>query len=402
MVEQIIMRIESQVSTNFDFEHITPASGKSFPDQVRSCVEQLVRFMDPKNGVRYFVTQQTFFIVAASQQEYDTRSGIIRKALSALCGSRQPATSIVAQSPVPESEVVLELICTRASDHQRITYKRTGEIPYTVVDYGHFKAVHCAGLMGAPGDSITEAARKAFESAVAILREEGLSIHHIIRQWNYIEDIAFVKETGGAHQNYQDFNDVRAHYYDQGTFTHGYPAATGIGTDAGGVIIDFIALSESEQVQVRPIRNPGQVDAHRYSKEVLMGAAPGKCTPKFERAKVVSFSNSHYFYVSGTASILGEKTMHPGDVAKQTRTTIENIQRLFSSENQEAVGIRFEVDQIRFSHLRVYVKHQEDIPVVSKICEEKLNSSSYLYLESDVCREELLVEIEGVFTIHTS
>lgn len=402
MVEQIIMRIESQASTNFDFEHITPASGKSFPDQVRSCVEQLVRFMDPKNGVRYFVTQQTYFIAAASQEEYDTRSGIIRKALSALCGSRQPATSIVAQSPVPGSEVVLELICTQASDHQSITYKRTGEIPYTVVDYGHFKAVHCAGLMGAPGDSIAEAATKAFDSALEILREEGLSIHHIIRQWNYIEDIASVKETGGAHQNYQDFNDVRAHYYDMGTFTHGYPAATGIGTDAGGVIIDFIALSESEAVRVRPIRNPGQVDAHRYSEQVLMGAASGKCTPKFERAKVVSFGNSHYFYVSGTASILGEKTMHPGDVAKQTLTTIENIQRLFISENQDALGIRFEVDRIRFSHLRVYVKRQEDIPIVSKICEEKLNSSSYLYLESDVCREELLVEIEGVFTIHTS
>lgn len=402
MVEQIIMRIESQVSTNFDFEHIIPVTGKSFSDQVRSCVEQLVHFMDAKNGIRYFVTQQTFFIAARDSKEYEARSGVIRKALSALCGTRQAATSIVAQSPPPGSEVVLELICTKASEHHHIDYKNAGDIPYTVVDYGHFRAVHCAGLMGDPGDSVSEAAKKAFESAQKILRKEGLAIHHIIRQWNYIEDIAFVKGAGGARQNYQDFNDVRAHYYEMGTFKHGYPAATGIGMNAGGVIIDFIALSESPHVKIRPIMNPGQVDAHRYSGKVLMGAAPNKCTPKFERAKVVSFSDSHYFYVSGTASILGEKTMYPGDVAKQTLTTIKNIQRLFSNENQDALGIHFKVNQIQFSHLRVYVKYKEDIPVVSKICEEKLNSSSYLYLESDVCREELLVEIEGVFTIQST
>ncbi len=401
MVEQIIMRIESQASTNIDFEHITPARGKSFTDQVHSCVEQLVKFMDPRNGVRYFVTQQTFFIAARDGKEYQSRSSVIRKALSALCGTRQAATSIVAQSPVPGSEVVLELICTRASEHHSIAYKRAGDIPYTVVDYGHFKAVHCAGLMGDPGDSITMAANKAFESGLNILRQEGLSIHHIIRQWNYIEDIACVKEEGGTHQNYQEFNDVRTHYYEMGTFRNGYPAATGIGMNAGGVIIDFIALSESNHVAVSPIRNPGQVDAHRYSEKVLMGTDPNKSTPKFERAKLVSFAGNHYFYVSGTASILGEKTMYPGDVSKQTLTTIENIQRLFSKENQENLGIRFDVEKIRFSHLRVYVKHKEDVHLVSQICEEKLHSSSYLYLESDVCRDELLVEIEGVFTIHS-
>jgi hypothetical protein len=94
--------------------------------------------------------------------------------------------------------------------------------------------------------------------------------------------------------------------------------------------------------------------------------------------------------------------MYPGDVEKQTVTTIENIFRLFSRENQDEFGIHFDVSQIRFSHLRVYVKHQHDIPLVRKICQERLNSSSSLFLESDVCREELLVEIEGVFTVHQS
>ena len=81
---------------------------------------------------------------------------------------------------------------------------------------------------------------------------------------------------------------------------------TGIGMTTGGVIIGFIALSPSDQVSVKPIQNPGQIDAHRYSELVLKGTVSEglarKCTPKFERAKMVSIGSSHYIYVSGTAS----------------------------------------------------------------------------------------------------
>ncbi len=403
MVEQIIMRIGSQTSNNFDFEHIVPAPGKSFPEQVRNCIEQLSGFIYPSEEVRYFITQQTFFISAKTREEYDQRSALIREQLHKMCGADLPATSIVAQSPVAGSDVVLELICTKASENKKVTYKNHAGLQYTVVEYDDFKAVHCAGLMGGPGDTILESSIEAFEAGISILAAEGLSIHHIIRQWNYIENIAIVEGVAEEHQNYQVFNDVRSRYYDQGDFSTGYPAATGIGMDTGGVIIDFMALSESDQVQSKPIQNPGQIDAHRYSEEVLKGTPTGeaqqKCTPKFERAKLVTIGSKQYVYVSGTASILGEKTMHVGDVKKQTETTIDNIFRLFSEENQQALGISFEVSDIRFSHLRVYVKYQDDIPEVKKICLSKLNCNSSLFLVSDVCREDLLVEIEGVFTI---
>ena len=113
----------------------------------------------------------------------------------------------------------------------------------------------------------------------------------------------------------------------------------------------------------------------------------------------MTIGSRNYIYVSGTASILGEKTVHEGDVEKQTLTTIENIKRLFSRENQEKLGLDFDMDEIQFSHLRVYVKYKEDIPAVEKVCEAELNSKSSLYLVSDVCRENLLVEIEGVFNL---
>jgi enamine deaminase RidA (YjgF/YER057c/UK114 family) len=362
-------------------------------------VDQLDEFIRDEEERRYFITHQTFFISAKSREEYDVKAADIRTRMAKKCGTSLPATSIVAQSPAQGSDVVLELICTRENAEKKIVYKSHAGISYTVVQYHGFKAVHCGGLMGEAGDSIHASSVKAFEAATEILSLEGLSIHHIIRQWNYIENIAWLEDVEDSEQNYQIFNDVRAHYYDQGEFKFGYPAATGIGMDTGGVIIDFLALSESEQVKIKPIMNPGQIDAHRYSELVLEGNSARKCTPKFERAKLVTIGPRNYIYVSGTASILGEETVHVGDVEKQTVTTIENINRLFSKENQEKLGLDFDLSRIRFSHLRVYVKHMEDIPAVERICNRMLNCKSSLFLESDVCREDLLVEIEGVFTI---
>lgn len=397
MVEQIIMGSGSNTLNGFNFDHIVPASGADFNEQVRSCIEQLQEFIHQED-IRLFISQQTFFISAHSREEYEERSAIIRNQLSIHCGSSLPATSIVAQSPAGERAVVLELICTRAVPDKQVTYKSLSGVNYTVVSFRGYKCVHCAGLMGKADDSITEASERAFKQAVAILEAEGLSIKNIIRQWNYIENIAIVEDKN-APQNYQDFNDVRARYYDQVEFENGYPAATGIGQDTGGVIIGFIALSESDIINIRPIANPGQIDAHQYSELVLEGNSAQKCTPKFERAKLVTIGSRNYIYVSGTASILGEKTVHEGDVEKQTLTTIENIKRLFSKENQDKLGLDFDVAKIQFSHLRVYVKYKKDIPAVQKVCDSELNYKSSLFLESDVCRENLLVEIEGVFNV---
>jgi len=399
MVEQIIMRSGSNTLNGFNFDHIVPASGTDFKEQVRSCIEQLQEFLHQGEDKSLFVTQQTFFILARTREEYEERSTIIRNHLLSLCGTRLPATSIVAQPPAGDRDVVLELICTRDADDKKVTYKSLLGVNYTVIEYQGFKTVHCAGLMGNVGNTIADASERAFKMAVMILNAEGLSIKNIIRQWNYIENIALIEDMEDAPQNYQDFNDVRGKYYDQVQFEHGYPAATGIGQDTGGVIIGFIALSESDIISIKPIVNPGQIDAHKYSELVLEGSSNRKCTPKFERAKLVTIGSRNYIYVSGTASILGEKTVHEGDVEKQTLTTIENIKRLFSRENQDTLGLDFDVAKIQFSHLRVYVKFKKDIPAVQKVCDAELNCKSSLFLESDVCREDLLVEIEGVFTV---
>jgi len=394
------------LKTELEIESIRPAEGRSFGEQVESCIEQLSGFIFPQGETKYFIVQQTFFIAAKSRGEYEERSSLIREKVSACCGKMLPATSIVAQSPAHGSEVVLELISSKVAECTEVIYKSAGGFSYTVVNNSNFKVVHAAGLMGGPGDTIQESAEKAFRSAVAILDMEGLSIHHIIRQWNYVEDIADVKDPLRTTQNYQIFNDVRAKYYDSETFPGGYPAATGIGMTTGGVIIGFIAISDSDRIEAKPIRNPIQIDAHQYSDSVLVGKSTGimdeRCTPKFERGRMVVLNGTTNMYISGTASIVGEKIVYPDDVEKQTITSIENIFELFTRENQGELGVHFDVSQVEFSHLRIYVKNKEDFQAVEAICRSMLKSKSFLFLESDICREKLLVEIEGIFAIETA
>jgi hypothetical protein len=46
--------------------------------------------------------------------------------------------------------------------------------------------------------------------------------------------------------------------------------------------------------------------------------------------------------------------------------------------------------------MRVYLKRQQDYPVVRQICEDRMGKIPVVYAVADICRPELLVEIEGV------
>ena len=49
--------------------------------------------------------------------------------------------------------------------------------------------------------------------------------------------------------------------------------------------------------------------------------------------------------------------------------------------------------------VRVYVKRPEDYSKCRAVCERRLGQLPAIYARADICRPELLVEIEGVFTV---
>ncbi|MFC2154921.1 hypothetical protein ACFLRB_00320 [Acidobacteriota bacterium] len=170
--------------------------------------------------------------------------------------------------------------------------------------------------------------------------------------------------------------------------------------NCGGIVLEFIAAKVMDGIQIIPIQNPDQVNAHQYADNYLIGQAikevREKTTPKFERAKLLANDFSYFVYISGTAAIKGQEVEAIGDVETQTRITIENISRLISHDNLKKHGLKINHNSDPLSYVRVYVKQENDIPKVKKICSGYYKDVPALYLISDICRDSLLVEIEGV------
>ena len=102
-------------------------------------------------------------------------------------------------------------------------------------------------------------------------------------------------------------------------------------------------------------------------------------------------------WISGTASIVNSESVHLGDIEKQTEQTISNIEALISSDNFRRHGVLNAGAQLSdLAKVRVYIKRREDYPKCRAICERYFGGLPTIYAVADVCRSNLLVEIEGV------
>ncbi len=379
--------------------YMVSGSGITPTEQMNDCLRQLAGELEQKGVEKNRVIKQTIFFEAGTAEEYKDKSDGITRSLNEFYSSYVPSTSFISQVPGEVGHLSLEAYVMEGGLQDiKIEHKPLDGKYYSVITTPRYRELYVGGLNGGPEGDIFGQARHSFEQAKKVLEAEGLSFADIVRQWNYIENIT--KVTGGdtVKQNYQVFNDVRSQYYGAARFGNGYPSATGIGTSSGGVTLGFIAVSPGS-ISVYPLRNPDQTDAHRYSGKVLVGEGiskeTGKTTPKFERGKLLKANDKARIYVSGTAAVVGEDSSHAGDVEKQTVITIDNIYKLLSPGNLSQYGISADIRKKRFSYIRTYVKYQHDMGRVKDICEKHLNSENFQYLISDVCRDNLLVEIEG-------
>jgi len=174
----------------------------------------------------------------------------------------------------------------------------------------------------------------------------------------------------------------------------GFPAATGIGMKYGGISLDCIAVITGDDHKVIPVNNPDQVKPYEYGRVVLKGIQ----VPQFERAVLFSGERDSTLFISGTASILGQDTIGADDIEKQTIITIENIMKLVEASHHHNIDGSPLCDLSNLILLRVYVKRQSDFEKVKKICNSYFIGAPAVYIEADVCRENLLVEIEAEFS----
>ena len=235
-----------------------------------------------------------------------------------------------------------------------------------------------------PADFVTFEARiqEAYARLLTLIDSEGYS--HLLRVWNYFPGIG---EREGGVDRYMAFcrgryQALEAHY---GKLNRWLPAASAVGTRHGGIVIYFLAGRAPGQHR----ENPRQMSAYCYPPQY------GPKSPSFARATLVRGAERDCLYISGTASITGHESRHPDDPAAQLEETLVNIKALIDSAATEE-GIGFE-GFASLTHLKVYIRHPRDFPLIRARLEALLpKNTQCLYLEAEVCRPELLLEIEAV------
>ena len=313
-------------------------------------------------------------------------------------GDRSPVVSYVAQKPLDGCSMVLEVHEIFLEKEDCLAYKQCNNFPYIVLTGKEGKSLFLGAVWGTDAnDPVQKQSEEIFSQIQQILNQEQMPVNTIVRQWNYLERITGFE---GDEQRYQAFNDARSLFYAQTEWPQGYPSATGIGSRRGGIQVSLQTYlpKEGEKLPVA-LDNRLQIAAHSYSQQVLLGETNSrlktKTTPKFERAKLLFTPSGKLVYISGTAAIRGEASLVDADIRHQTLATLENIEHLISSDSQRLAGIQHPTTA-RITGCRVYVKHPEDWEDCKAVVSQRYPDLPVVYIEADICRTELLVEIEGI------
>lgn len=349
--------------------------------------EQMCQILLSQIDRESHVIKIVFFGPAQNNEEYLNQLQVIIHSTHEHFKGQSPLISYVSQKPL-KGMLNAEVVTILPDEKVRMTYGDN----YLVLDNGESCELITGGILP-PDISVSSLLQSnaVFAQVEAILLREKFPLNSIVRQWNYIENISLLTD---EYQNYQAFNDSRSHFYSKTEWPMGYPAATGIGTQSGGIMVEVIAFAGRELIN-KAMDNPLQIAAHKYSQEVLLGAldpcTQQRTTPKFERGRIVGLAGRQMIYISGTAAIRGETSLIADDVIEQTRITMENIDHLIAAVKAPESGSPCE-----YELLRVYVKNPSQMESVRAYMKVFYPDIKKIYICADICRNELLVEIEGI------
>jgi chorismate lyase/3-hydroxybenzoate synthase len=208
------------------------------------------------------------------------------------------------------------------------------------------------------------------------------SYPHLLRTWNYLDAINVGR---GDAERYRGFCSGRvAGFADQPLRQH--PAATVIGRRDGQPLLQVYWLAG--RVPGVALENPRQVPAYRYPPRY------GQTSPTFSRAMLVA---PDLLLISGTASIVGHDSKHPGSVAGQVDEILTNLESLMSNAHTRSPALPAGFG--RGTLIKAYVRNRADLHEVEDRLRAHVPAATpLLVLLGDVCRADLLVEFDCLHT----
>ena len=265
---------------------------------------------------------------------------------------------------------------------------RTNEIPesgnFGEIQYRRTSALIFGQLLIPSDSGSMESLTQKIYQQISHLQLE-LSFEKMIRVWNYLP---WINRHDEGLERYQSFCVGRHQAIDTsiGYESH-LPAATAVGTHDGNILVYFLAAHEDGM----QIENPRQVSAFAY---------PSKYAPKsptFSRAVVKQWGEQKHLYISGTASILGHETRHVNKPGEQLDECLNNIDILIAEADRETgLGIK---DASELTGIKLYLRNQDYLEETIDHLKKRLGDKvKLMVLHADICRGDLLLEIEGFYS----
>ena len=184
-------------------------------------------------------------------------------------------------------------------------------------------------------------------------------------------------------ENYLAFNAGRHRAYMEqggGLAMPELSAASAVGTRSGSLTLAFVAGPDPVRIYENPLQTPAAHYPDCY----------GTNAPLFARGgKVTAADGTTCWHLSGTASIRASETIG-SDFARQLNVTLENIERVLAE---------MAVPAARHATWKVFLRDRRDL----EFCRQRLAEvypdevAQMMFLEADICRRDLLLEIEGMF-----
>lgn len=271
------------------------------------------------------------------------------------------------------------------TNHALDAHTERWSIPKGVSRTGtHFQFIESAdSILGAASVEVTNSSLSALSYDLfkeLLTTRPDFSLHRI---WNFIPKINHCPK--GALENYQAFCQGRAIAFEKHTASPNnlaIPAASAVGTNGNRLSVIFMAGRH----RAEHLENPRQTPAYEYPTQY------GPKAPTFSRGSIVPQAVGPNLFISGTSSVLASESI--GDtIEHQLQVTLENLAII---ETQSAAKNAFQKENSPRT-VRVYIRNKPDFAYIKQTLEAKYlrpNDKAY-YIVADICRAELLVEIEA-------
>jgi chorismate lyase/3-hydroxybenzoate synthase len=228
-------------------------------------------------------------------------------------------------------------------------------------------------------NGIKRTAAEAYKRMLELVPNSGYP--YLLRVWSYFSGI---NEGEGDNERYKLFCTGRARGVGR-AWDSSEPAATVIGRPHPSRWFHLLWIAA---------KTPGQaIDNPRQTRPSAYGREYGPEPPRFSRGTLWQSKRGAVLFISGTAAVVGDASLHVGDLAAQFAETERNLYTLLA---EAAIRVnrpaRFDDGTV----LIAYVRDETAQFRVQRMLRTAFPNSPSIVVAGDICRRELLVEIEAV------